>query len=379
MLRIGYDVTPLAPPRTGVGNYAHALLKHLLLQDAEVEFAALSTGRRAPVLDALVSPEDRARLMLHRHVQVPTRLMYKLWSGLGRPRADALIEGADVFHATNYVLPPLESARGVVTMYDLTFLKHPEWCSPKIVGPFSRGVQTYADRADAIVTCSEAAKRDIVELLRQPEDKVHVVYGAADDMYHRANRPRAVDLVAQHYDVRQPYLLFLGTLEPRKNIEGMLRAFAQTARDVPHTFVLAGGLGWNMRGLDALIDSLGIRDRVKRIGYVQDPAHLPAFYAAADAFFFASHYEGFGLPLLEAMACGCPVVVANNSSLPEVGGFAAQYVDAADPAQMAATLLMVLQNDRLRETMTARGLDQARRFSWENGAARLLDLYRSLA
>jgi glycosyltransferase involved in cell wall biosynthesis len=379
LLRIGYDVTPLAPPRTGVGNYAFSLLKHLLIQDSDAEFAALSTGRRAPNLDSLVSPHDRARLMLHRHVPVPTRLMYQAWNTVGKPCADNLIEGADIYHATNYVLPPLKSARGVVTIYDLAFLRHPEWCSPKVVGPFSRRVREYADRAEAIVTCSEAAKRDIVALLEQPREKVHVVYGAADYPFQRADRPRAVDTVAQHYDVRQPYLLYLGTLEPRKNIEGMLRAFAQTARDVPHTFVLAGGVGWKMKGLDPLIESLGLRGRVKRIGYVRDPAHLPAFYAAADAFFFASHYEGFGLPALEAMTCGCPVILSNSSSLPEVGGSAAQYVDPADTAQMAATLLMVLQNDRLRETMASRGMEQAGRFSWDDGAARLLNLYRSMA
>ena len=379
MLRIGYDVTPLAPPRTGVGNYAHALLKRLLRLDTDIEIAALSTGRGGVELGGLTTADDRARLVLHRHVGIPTRAMYKLWSATGRPRADALIEGADVFHATNYVLPPLRGAKGVVTMYDLAFLRHPEWSSPKIVGPFSRGVQQYADRADAIVTCSESARRDIVELLGQPPEKVHVVYGAVDDSFRRVGRPEAVDLLARHYDLQQPYLLYLGTIEPRKNIEGMLRAFARVAPDVPHTFVLAGGTGWKMQGLDALLDELKIRDRVRRLGYIETPAHVPVLYAAAAALFFASHYEGFGLPALEAMACGCPVVLSRAASLPEAGGDAAQYVDPNDVEQMAATLLMVLQNDRLRETMSERGIVQARRFTWSGGAARLLDVYRSVA
>jgi len=379
LLRIGYDVTPFAPPRTGVGNYALSLLKHLLMQDADLDVRALSTGRGGANLDPQVSPGHRPRLTLHRHVGLPTRAMYRLWSAFSLPRADKLVEGADVFHATNYVLPPLRSARGIVTIYDLTFLRHPEWCSPKIVGPFSRSIQAHADRADAILTCSEAAKRDIVELLGQPEAKVTVIYGAVDDAFRRMQRPAAVDLLAREYDLRQPFIVHVGTLEPRKNIEGMLRAFAQAAPDVPHRFVLVGGLGWKMEGLDALIGELGLSDRVVRFGYVQDPSHIPAFYAAADALFFASHYEGFGLPALEAMTCGCPAILSHAASLPEVGGDAARYVDPGEVEQMAATLLMVLKNDTLRERMAAQGIERARAFSWDDGAAKLAALYRETA
>jgi glycosyltransferase involved in cell wall biosynthesis len=169
----------------------------------------------------------------------------------------------------------------------------------------------------------------------------------------------------------------VSTLEPRKNIEGMLRAFALAAKDIPHTLVLAGGVGWGMEGLGALIESLGIAPRVKRMGYVDD-ADMHGLYAEADVFFFPSHYEGFGLPVLEAMACGCPVITSRTSSLPEVGGEAAHYVDPNDIDAMAEALRQVLGDASLRETMGARGEKQAAKFSWKDAAARTLAVYRSL-
>jgi glycosyltransferase involved in cell wall biosynthesis len=360
-LRIGYDATPLGGRHTGVGNYTGAVLQALLAEDVEV--CCLSSGRARPDL-------SNYPVAMHRHLPLPTRAMYLLWQWTGRPRADLLLDDVDVYHATNYFLPPVASARTVLTIYDLAFLKHPEWCSPKIVGPFSRGVVKHAHRADAILTCSEATRMDIVDLLGVSVERVHVAYGAVDPALGAAHH-------AGSRLIEGPYILFVSTLEPRKNIEGMLRAFALAAKDIPHTLVLAGGVGWGMEGLGALIESLGIAPRVKRMGYVDD-ADMHGLYAEADVFFFPSHYEGFGLPVLEAMACGCPVITSRTSSLPEVGGEAAHYVDPNDIDAMAEALRQVLGDASLRETMGARGEKQAAKFSWKDAAARTLAVYRSL-
>ena len=167
-------------------------------------------------------------------------------------------------------------------------------------------------------------------------------------------------------------------MEPRKNIEGLLRAYAQAAPRIPHQLLLVGATGWGMETLPQLLASLGLGDRVRQLGYVTDPAHLPAFYAAADAFFFPSHYEGFGLPVLEAMTRGCPVITSRTSSLPEVAGDAARYVDPANVEAMAEALCEVALDDTLRAAMRERGLTQSRKFSWATAAAQTLDLYRSL-
>lgn len=380
-MRIGYDVTPLAPPRTGVGNYTYSLLRALLEADTGPSYHLFSSGLKPADLEALpevASWEDTADLVLHRHLRMPTRLLYKIWDATGRPRVDKMLEGVDIYHATNYFLPPVEAARTVTTIYDLSFLRNPAWCSPKIVGPFSEGVKRFAHAADAILTCSEATKVDTVTLLGIHPEKVHVVYGAVDKMFEDIERPQAVDLLVTEYSLRQPYLLYVGTLEPRKNIDGMLRAFAQIADDIPHTLVIVGGVGWNMDGLDQRIETLGLKRRVRRMGYLSRRAHLPAFYAAAEAFLFPSFYEGFGLPVLEAMTAGCPVITSRTSSLPEVGGDAARYVDPHDVDELAAMILKVATTERLRESMSIMGQAQAQKFSWHTSATHTLDVYRSL-
>lgn len=371
-LRIGYDVTPLAGHRTGVGNYTEAVLRQMTSHASDFEFRCLSTGRHRVNLAAYPG------VTLHRHVPLPTRVMYKLWDLTGQPRADRLLSGVDVFHATNYFLPPVAAARAVLSIYDLAFLKHPEWCSPRIVGPFSRGVRRFAHRADAIVACSEATRADIVTLLGIPPERVRVVYGAVNDAAPAPPPAEAARLLETRYNLRGPFVLFVSTLEPRKNIEGLLRAFAQAASRIPHQLLLVGATGWGMEALPQFLASLGLGDRVRQLGYVADPAHLPAFYAAADAFFFPSHYEGFGLPVLEAMTHGCPVITSRTSSLPEVAGDAARYVDPNNVEAMAEALCEVALDETLRAAMRERGLEQSRKFSWATAATQTLDLYRSL-
>lgn len=370
MLHIGYDVTPLAGRRTGVGNYTEAVLRHMLPVASGMQFHAFSSGHHRIDASAL-------GIASHRHVPLPTRALYALWNSTGLPRADKLLGGVDVFHATNYFLPPVARARTVLSIYDLAFLKHPEWCSPKIVGPFSRAVRQHALHADAIVACSAATRDDIVSLLGVDSARIHVVHGAVD-IPHLPERDASAKLLARDLDIHTPFLLFVSTLEPRKNIEGMLRAFALAAPSIPHSLVIAGGTGWGMEGLPALLESLHLGDRVRLLGYVTQPAHLPALYTAADAFFFPSHYEGFGLPVLEAMAHGCPVITSQVSSLPEVAGDAARYVDPNDHQGMADTLCEVAHDAGLRDTLSAIGRVRARDFSWQYAASRTLDLYRSL-
>ncbi len=384
-MRVGIDVSPLTAQRTGVGYYTYSLLKHLLLervrQEADITFHGFSSGLREIELAWMYGPTAQrggAALDSWRHISVPTRLLYRCWNMLGRPRVDRILEGLDIYHATNYFMPPAESARRVVTLYDLSFLRNPAWCSPKIVGPFSRSVARFARESDAVVTCSEHTKRDVTELLGIPPEKVTVAYGAVDEDLRPVPRPKAVDLLAQRYGIRQPFLLFVSTLEPRKNVEGLLRAFAQITDDVPHTLVLAGGDGWGAQAVSETLARLDLGARVHRTGYIEARADLPAFYAAAEVLVFPSFYEGFGLPVLEAMTFGCPVITSSTSSLPEVGGDAAQYVNPDDIDGMAATMRMVLLNERLRETMSAKGLEQAKRFTWQACAGKTLGVYRSL-
>lgn len=373
-MRVGIDVSAVTTAPTGVGTYIRAILAETLRQAAPgEEFLGFSSGLADMDVPAL------AGLHARRHLRVPTRALYQCWNLLGTPKPDALLGGVDVYHATNFFLPPVARARCILTIYDLTFLRHPEWCSPKIVGPFSRSVRKHAQAADAILTCSEASKRDIAELLDCPAEKITVAYGAADPLFQPVDRDQAREDVFAHHGIEGPYILFLSTVEPRKNIDGLLAAFSRLLDTVPHTLVLVGREGWNQEPLPAMIARHGLQGRVRHVGYVRDRSDLPKLYAAADAFVLPSFYEGFGIPVLEAMACGCPVVTTRRASLPECGGEAALYVEPDDPDNIAHGIRKVLQSPELAADLRARGLDQAAKFTWAGAASTVLDLYRSLA
>ena len=367
-MHVGFDITPLAGQRTGVGNYCHYLLKSLL-RLGEADITGFSASLTAPCLNGFES-------LPLRRLNMPTRVLYKSWEWFRRPRIDTLMPGIDVYHATNYFLPPAGSARRVVTFHDLAFVKRPELCSPKISGLFARLAGGFAAEADAVIACSESTRKDTVELLGADPAKVAVAYEAVDEDFQPVERAKAAALLEKRHNIRQPFVLFVGTLEPRKNIPALVEAFAGLAKDIPHTLVLAGGQGWNSESVFDAIEQFGLRDRVVCTGFVSPHSDLALFYSAADAFVFPSLYEGFGLPLLEAMACGCPIAAANTSSVPEVAGPAAEYFDPEEPADIGRAVRKVLEDAPLRYSLVAHGLVQAAKFSWENCARDTLDVYR---
>jgi len=355
-MRIGLDIGPVTQSRSGVGNYCLNLLRGLLELDG-LEIAGFAASARKLDLEAIGRP------LPHRHLHIPTRVMYQIWSALGWPKVDALLGGVDVYHATNYFLPPVRRAKRVLTIHDIAFKKHPELCSPKIVGPFSKKVGGFAREADAVIADSESTRQDIIELLGVSAERVHTVHLAVEEGMKPVLELEARKHVAQVYGIHHPYLLFVGTIEPRKNIVNIARAFRSIETEYPHRLVLAGGKGWLSDEIDTelVFGSLDEKEmaanlmkaeekfgedlsaenmlnRIRPLGFVQQD-DLPALYSAADALVFPSFYEGFGLPILEAMACGCPVITANNSSLPEVAGDAAEYCDANDVYSIANAML----------------------------------------
>jgi glycosyltransferase involved in cell wall biosynthesis len=371
-MRVGIDIGPLTNQRTGVGNYCYYLLKHLLDLDQACHYHGFSSGLSPINLDGLDGRID------HRHLPIPTRILYRLWSTLGRPSVDGLLGGVDLYHATNYFLPPTSQAASVVTIHDLAFIAQPSLCSPRIVGPFSKGIRRFAQRANAILTYSESTKRDVLNFLEVDEAKVAVAPMAVDDGFLPIVREEAEGILKNQFKVEGPFLLFISTLEPRKNVPTLIKAFARIHKKIPHNLLLIGGVGWNADPIFETIEQLGIQDRIIRPGFI--PHHmLPAFYSAADAFVFPTLYEGFGLPLLEALTCGCPVIAADNSSVPEVTGDAALLSDAMDEAALAENVLAVLEDDALRAGMIARGKTHAAQYSWGACAEKTLQVYRSVA
>ncbi len=371
-MRIGIDVSPLTARRTGVGNYCFYLLKHLLNLGTDHGFVGLSSGRGP------IDMGELGRQLPNRHIPVPTRLLYKSWEWLNAPAVETLLGPVDVYHATNYVTPPAKKAQRVVTIHDLSFLAIPELSSPRIVGPFSKHIRRFAHDADAIMAYSEATKGDIVRFLDVDPRRITVAPMAVDDDFAPVSTEEAQDYVLNRHDIEPPFLLFVSTLEPRKNVTGLLEAFKQVVNDIPHNLVLAGDIGWRPEPIRDALDDPAIRDRIIRPGFVKH-LELPAFYCAADAFVFPTHYEGFGLPLLEALTCGCPVVSADNSSVPEVTGGAALLSDSRDTGAIAENIRRIVSDDELRTRLIEQGKAHARQFSWRSCAAKTMDVYEQHA
>jgi glycosyltransferase involved in cell wall biosynthesis len=283
----------------------------------------------------------------------------------------------DLLHSPDLIAPRAAGWASVITVHDLAFLRMPRL----LTGDARRyygGVGRAAREAQATIAVSRATAQDLVSLVGAPSERIHVVHEAAASDLAPMPRDEAARLVHERHGVRGPFILFVGTLEPRKNVPVLLQAFALLRRELPAHLVLAGGRGWLSDDVFATVQHLALADGVSFLGPVRGD-HLRALYCAAEVLVQPSLYEGFGLPPLEAMACGTPVVVSNAASLPEIVGEAGVLVRADDPNDIANGIGWVLANPAFRDTLVERGLARAACFSWERAARETLAVYEQSA
>jgi glycosyltransferase involved in cell wall biosynthesis len=285
----------------------------------------------------------------------------------------------DVIHSPVHVLPVICPTASVVTVLDLAFMRYPrtyplmQW---KYLEFFTRRA---VKKADAIITISESTRQEVIRLLGGEPRKIHTVLLAAGNSFRPASSEK-IEEIKKRYGFDEPCVLYVGTLEPRKNVQTLLLAFDKVRRELDGRckLVIAGGKGWFYSEIFRRIEDLGICDDVRFTGYV--PAEdLPALYSSATVFVYPSLYEGFGLPPLEAMACGTPVITSNVSSLPEVVGDAGIMVDPRDPQELAEAIIRVLEDADLRLHMREKGLRRASEFTWRKTARQTLEVYEKVA
>jgi len=300
------------------------------------------------------------------------KLAKLIWPNFVLP-ARAGRDGFDLIHCTTpYGTFMPCRYKNVITVCDVTPLLFPGAHGSMNVWHHRFALPAILKRADRVITISDCSKRDIVRLYGLPQEKVTVTMLAADPCYRPLPPGGGGEAVTS---LPRPYILNVGTLEPRKNLEGLLRAFARAKKGgIPHTLVIAGARGWGESRLASLPEMLGIRDSVVFTGFVADE-DLPHLYADADFFAYPSLYEGFGLPVLEAMACGTPVITADSSSLPEVAGEAALLVDPRSETELAAAMVRLAGDEALRSDLGRRGIARAAGFSWEKTVAETLAVY----
>ncbi|HEY7062490.1 MAG TPA: glycosyltransferase family 1 protein [Chloroflexota bacterium] len=370
-MRVCLDASPAAQGRGGIGRYA-ARLAEALAALPGVELSLLYHGRPAA---RLTCPLDRLPARRVRVASKPWRASLALAYFLRLP-LDRVVGPSDVFHATDHVLPPLRRTPSVFTVHDLAFLVHPEthlWSNRAYLQTM---MPRYVAAATMVIADSEATRQDVLSYYRAAPDKVRVVPLGVEPAFSPVPPDRVRAEVAARHGLDGPYLLFVGTLEPRKNLVGLLRAYAALLgrrADTP-ALAIAGAAGWEYDETYRFVAREGLGAHVRFLGRVPDAA-LPALYGAATALAYPSLYEGFGLPPLEALACGTAVVCSNRSSLPEVVSDAALVVDPTDVGALATALERLLDDEALRRDLRARGLARARQFTWERTAAETLRVF----
>jgi glycosyltransferase involved in cell wall biosynthesis len=313
-----------------------------------------------------------------RSTRLSERWLARLWYRLRLPLpVQHWLGSLDLFHAPDFILPPVRPGTPtIVTIHDLSFVREPDSTMPGMSVHLNKWVPHSVKRADRVIAVSEATRRDLIEFYQTPPAKISVIYHGVSPEFRPVQEKERLRAVRYKYGLDQrPFILSVGTIQPRKNYQRLVQAFASINQ--PLSLVIAGSEGWNCDDVYREVERLGLDDRVYFPGFVAEE-DLPVLLSAATLFGYPSLYEGFGLPVLEAMACGTPIVAANQSSLPEVVGDAGLTVDPTDVAALATAITRLLDDPSLRERLSAAGLAQAAKFTWPTTAAKLLRVYQEV-
>ena len=353
----------------GIGTYVRNLLRQLARQDVTNDYVVFCRPGDCDTVEAL-GPRFRA--------VVETAGPYSIAEQFALPM-DLRREGAELFHAPHYVLPPLTPCRSVVTIHDCIHLRFPQYLPSRLGYAYARGqMWTATHQAARVITVSETSKRDILRYFRVPESKIDVIYNGIDDRFWQEPVADEVMRVRERYRLNDPFVLYAGNIKPHKNLERLIESFQLMRHNSPELshvqLLIIGDEISKYATLRRAVHRYKLHKHVRFFGFVPDQT-LAALYRLADVFVFPSLYEGFGLPPLEAMASGCPVITSNVSSLPEVVGDAALMIDPYDPAAIADAMTRVLTTPALREDLQRRGLARAREFSWERSIQRVREIY----
>lgn len=374
-MRIGFDLRPFLKEETGVGVYLKNLLSELAALDAENEYFLFSGSWKDRFDSGRLPPFVRKRF---RDLRRPVRAVNFLWQDLGHPTLDRLFgTRLDLTHSAT-PLPLPTRGRTIVTVCDLFFLEDPARADREARRKFLRRTEGALRRADGVITISDFSRRRIVERFGLPQEKIKTTYLGLSPVFQSPAAAERVAALRHELDLPGEFLLFVGASEPRKNLPGLLAALAilhKSGMKIP--LVLVGRRGGDSARVAATIRELGLDGWVRAAGYRPDE-DVRALYAAASVLVVPSFAEGFGLPLLEAMACGLPAAVSGCSALPEIGRDAAVYFDPADHDQMAAVIGGLLRDEAKCAEMREKGRQRARDFEWKKTAAATLEFYRTV-
>jgi len=402
-MNIGIDIRILAKGnRTGVENYTVNLLEHLLARDKSVKYSLFCNGFKKPELNYswLKLPNVKIKTL-----RIPNRILDLFLRFFKIPKIDRLIGGADVFLSPHFLLSPVsKGVKNLVVFHDLSFVRFPEFFSyPKLLWHKFIYPKNRAKKADLIIAVSQSTKNDLVNLYGIDKEKIKVIYPAAGKEFRPVKRTDPeIMRVKTKYNLPDRFILYFGTIEPRKNILGLVEAFERIKKnknrgliDVRWSgfegtvgvvkkeaynykdlkLVIAGNKGWLYREIFERIYNSSFKQDIILTGFIQGEDR-PYLYNLSEIFVYPSFFEGFGFPPLEAMACGVPVAVSNNSSLVEVAGDAVATFNAQNVSEIVFVMEQILENADLRKTLILKGLERANAFNWDKTAQEFLEIFK---
>jgi glycosyltransferase involved in cell wall biosynthesis len=376
VLPIGLDYTPAYEQGGGIGRYVRELVTALATEDQTTRYQLFVAGATSPQL-----PASFGQNFTWKPTRLSPKWLARIWHRARIPLPVESFTGRlSLFHATDFVLPPtLPSVPTLLTVHDLSFVRVPEAASPRLKTYLDRVVPYSAKRASHILADSQATKDDLIELYHVPAEKVTVLLSGVHERFQRIHDTNRLLTTRRRYNIGEaPYIFSVGTVQPRKNYGRLIQAAAQLRQagyDI--NLVIAGGRGWLEDPIYETIRTTNMQDHVRFIGFA-DEADLPTLYSGAFCCAIPSLYEGFGLPVLEAMACGAPVITSNVSSLPEVAGDAAVMIDPYDLDGLIHALKQLLDDKALHTSLVSKGYERAKLFTWEKSARQLRSIYGKL-
>lgn len=374
-IQVGIDYTAAIQQSAGIGRYTREMVKALATVAWPVAGYRLFAAGVPKDLPPPALPSNFAWCPS----RISERWLARAWHRLRLPLPVETWTGPlDLFHQPDFVLPPTRpAARTLVTVHDLSFVHDPATVMPGMIAYLARLVPDSVNRADRVIAVSEATRQDLIAFYQTPPEKISVLYHGVRPEFRPVTQPERLAAVRQKYGLGEgPLVLSVGTIHPRKNYRRLVAAFAEIQQPEV-SLVIAGSKGWTYDEVFDEVARHNLEERVFFPGFVAE-ADLPALYSAACLFIYPSLWEGFGLPLLEAMACGTPVIAANRSALPEVVGPAGLLVDPEDTPAIAGAMAKVLEDAGLRQQLAAAGQARSAQFTWERMAGQLIDLYQTL-
>lgn len=373
-MKIGIDIRPLSifDSKAGLYQYTYNLVSSLLAIDSHNDYSLLSSYYHGRGFRGDGRIESK---FVHRF---PGRLTNLILERCNIP-IELMMGKLDIFHGPCFFIPNHFRCKSIVTIHDMMTFRYPEFLERKESVFYTNRIYVSVKRADAIITVSNFTKEEIVELLNIPEERIRVIYNGIASTFYPIKEKEKIEQIKAKYGVKGPYLLFVGNIEPKKNIEKLIHACIELRNSSIYKYPLlvVGKKSWYFKTVWEVVQQLHAEDYSIFTDVVADD-DLPYLYSGAELFILPSLFEGFGIPIIEAMACGIPVVASNRTSIPEITGDAAILIDPLNVDEMAGAMYNVLSTPLLRRQLVEKGIERAKKFSWEKTARETLKLYQEL-